>query len=104
MKKTKIQWCHSTVNPVMGCDGCELWPGKDRIVAEMLKTMHPATGVPADVLRSTVRRVVGDREASEIFADREGLAEQTQASFRLPDCQRQTLVDVIRVLAKCYAR
>lgn len=22
---TGIQWCDSTVNPVMGCDGCELW-------------------------------------------------------------------------------
>ena len=22
---TKIQWCDSTVNPVMGCSGCELW-------------------------------------------------------------------------------
>jgi protein gp37 len=26
---TEIQWCDSTVNPVMGCDGCELW-GKSR--------------------------------------------------------------------------
>jgi protein gp37 len=24
-QKTKIEWCDSTVNPVMGCDGCELW-------------------------------------------------------------------------------
>jgi len=24
-KDTAIQWCDSTVNPVMGCDGCELW-------------------------------------------------------------------------------
>ena len=23
--KTKIQWCDSTVNPTMGCQGCELW-------------------------------------------------------------------------------
>lgn len=23
--KTKIEWCDSTVNPTMGCDGCELW-------------------------------------------------------------------------------
>lgn len=23
--KTKIQWCDSTVNPTMGCEGCELW-------------------------------------------------------------------------------
>jgi protein gp37 len=25
IKNTKIQWCDSTVNPTMGCDGCELW-------------------------------------------------------------------------------
>jgi protein gp37 len=24
---TKIQWCDSTCNPTMGCDGCELWAG-----------------------------------------------------------------------------
>lgn len=24
--KTLIGWCDSTVNPVMGCDGCPLWP------------------------------------------------------------------------------
>ncbi|MEQ8784655.1 MAG: DUF5131 family protein [Pirellulaceae bacterium] len=24
-QKTKIQWCDSTVNSTMGCDGCELW-------------------------------------------------------------------------------
>lgn len=24
-QKTAIQWCDSTVNPTMGCDGCELW-------------------------------------------------------------------------------
>lgn len=24
-KSTKIQWCDSTCNPTMGCDGCELW-------------------------------------------------------------------------------
>jgi len=26
-KETIIQWCDSTVNPTMGCDGCELWNG-----------------------------------------------------------------------------
>lgn len=28
-RTTKIQWCDGTVNPTMGCDGCELW-NKDR--------------------------------------------------------------------------
>jgi len=23
-KDTKIPWCDSTINPVVGCDGCEL--------------------------------------------------------------------------------
>lgn len=25
MNPTPIQWCHASVNPIMGCDGCELW-------------------------------------------------------------------------------
>src|SRR5438309_9245945 len=29
--KTKIQWCDSSVNPTMGCEGCELWTAKVRI-------------------------------------------------------------------------
>lgn len=29
-QKTEIQWCDSTVNPTMGCDGCELWSSTRR--------------------------------------------------------------------------
>lgn len=29
-QNTKIQWCDSTVNPTMGCDGCELWSKHNR--------------------------------------------------------------------------
>lgn len=29
-KSTKIQWCDSTCNPTMGCEGCELWSGKTK--------------------------------------------------------------------------
>lgn len=29
-KDTKIQWCDSTLNLQMGCDGCELWTGDVR--------------------------------------------------------------------------
>jgi protein gp37 len=27
--KTEIQWCDSTINPTTGCEGCELWNGRD---------------------------------------------------------------------------
>jgi len=40
-EETKIQWCDSTVNPIMGCAGCELFPSPgmvldplDRAIAE----------------------------------------------------------------------
>ncbi len=38
---TKIQWCDSTVNPTMGCEGCELWnpkAGVRKCYAGMLHT------------------------------------------------------------------
>ncbi len=31
--KTKIQWCDTTVNPVMGCGGCELFPKPAEVLA-----------------------------------------------------------------------
>ena len=29
--KSSIEWCDSTVNPTMGCDGCELWSTTNKI-------------------------------------------------------------------------
>ena len=31
--KTNIQWCDSTINPIMGCLGCELYPTPQKILA-----------------------------------------------------------------------
>lgn len=32
---TKIQWCDSTVNPIMGCGGCELFPPASKILEQL---------------------------------------------------------------------
>lgn len=34
-KKTNIQWCDSTINPVMGCGGCELYPAPAGVVSSI---------------------------------------------------------------------
>src|SRR5689334_2852280 len=34
-KSTPIQWCDSTVNPVMGCAGCELFPAPSLVLREI---------------------------------------------------------------------
>ena len=42
MKNSNIQWTHSTINPVMGCGGCELFPSPAMIIARIesaLKTL-----------------------------------------------------------------
>jgi len=35
MKHTNIQWCDSTINPIMGCGGCELYPSAGDILLRL---------------------------------------------------------------------
>lgn len=49
-KKTNIQWCDSTINPVMGCGGCELFPNPARI----LKLIDDAVATIGGTLKSRV--------------------------------------------------
>ena len=46
-KNTKIQWCDSTVNPVMGCAGCELFPSP-REVVDSINSAAANLGVSLD--------------------------------------------------------
>jgi protein gp37 len=41
---TKIQWCDSTVNPTMGCEGCELWNPKAGVYKCYAGTLHKRFG------------------------------------------------------------
>ncbi len=42
--KTKIQWTDSTVNPTMGCEGCELWNPKTNVRKCYAGTLHARFG------------------------------------------------------------
>jgi hypothetical protein len=66
MKATKIQWCHSTVNPVMGCDGCELWPPASKIRSLLSPPLQRVTSWAIDCIETTITSVVGDRRTSEL--------------------------------------
>lgn len=44
---TTIQWCDSTVNPIMGCGGCELFPNP-KTVTRAVDTATKAVGVAID--------------------------------------------------------
>jgi len=56
---TPIQWADSTINPIMGCDGCPLYPNPATIASTLVANLpFPQTH------RTEVRRVV-----AEVFAD-----------------------------------
>jgi protein gp37 len=45
---TSIQWADSTVNPIMGCGGCELYPSPSKILCAVVRAMiEAAPGVNA---------------------------------------------------------
>jgi hypothetical protein len=37
--KTSIQWCDSTMNFVMGCSGCELFPTVAKIFTKIIEVL-----------------------------------------------------------------
>ncbi|HEV2211076.1 MAG TPA: hypothetical protein VG167_20075 [Verrucomicrobiae bacterium] len=90
MKSTKIQWCHSTVNPVMGCDGCELWPGPGVIARELAETSRGLTELPPSKQRAMLHSVIGDRPLSELYANRNAVA-----SALLPDAGSKECATVV---------
>ena len=42
--QTKIQWCDSTCNPTMGCEGCELWNPKTGVKKCYAGVLHTRFG------------------------------------------------------------
>ena len=105
MKKTNIQWCHSTVNPVMGCDGCELWPSALRLTELIMSALRRSCCRPSEEVAWNVVNVVGDRSTSEIYLDRERIAGQlcSMSSSRSQHYLRNEIIDTIRWECKCYA-
>jgi protein gp37 len=102
MKRTAIQWCHSTVNPVMGCHGCELWKPAAAIVPELAAFVSSLSqGGPA--IRSAVARAVGNRTTSDLYRDREAVAAALALIPGIDPFVKEGVIDVIRRYCKCYA-
>ena len=99
MKKTKIQWCHSSINPVMGCEGCELWPGAGLVGDKIAAGLAELGQTPASQVM--IKNAIDGRPFSAIYADRKNIA--TQIAGSAPNKARTAVVDSIRRTGKCYA-
>ncbi len=60
---TKIQWCHSTVNPIMGCRGCELFPAPGKVLGAIDTALYDATGWKPGTSADIFRRLIGSAYA-----------------------------------------
>jgi hypothetical protein len=103
MKTTKIQWCHSTVNPIMGCDGCELWKPAAAIQKRILEALVCDAGLPEAWLQKALVLAVGDRQTSEIYRDRELVAQTLAREAGLDKMPCEATVNIIHNECKCYA-
>ena len=62
-KLTKIQWADTTVNPITGCGGCELYPNPSEVLAAIAAAMNSADStikVSSETVKATFKKLVGD--------------------------------------------
>ncbi|MGJ8641831.1 MAG: DUF5131 family protein [Luteolibacter sp.] len=101
-KETKIQWCDSTINPVMGCHGCELWPTYGEIINRLVNTIHKKVNQSRALVLSEVQRTLGGLStASDVWYRRYRVAANLTDSF--PSISSYELHDVIERQFRCYA-
>ena len=105
---TKIQWCDSTVNPAMGCDGCELFPKSQRISSAIRKYLAE-NGIAVSILANEIiNSAIQGKLASELYHGRRELAARllsatTEKGTKVTRAQIERLARAIAKPFVCYA-
>lgn len=105
---TKIQWCDSTVNPVMGCDGCPLYPSTTAEVASRVsKRLKDELGLEAENARQLLKLSFADRPFSAVYQLREFIGGSVGRAFRIQghDAPKAAgiITEEIASSPRCYA-
>jgi protein gp37 len=105
---TSIEWCDSTTNPAMGCDGCELFPRNPQIAAAVARVLIEK-GYPGHAGRKQdVRRLFPSQTASDTYHARHTIAATIAGWLPNPErTERRTVEQLVeRAITaefKCYA-
>jgi protein gp37 len=60
---TSIQWADTTVNPIMGCGGCELYPSPRKVLAAIAEAMNskaPETQTTSEIVKGIYKQLVDE--------------------------------------------
>ena len=111
MADTPIQWADHTVNPVMGCDGCELWPSTTSLVGGVVKELDitiegkEVEGVPSSLTKAStfavVREAFAELDADELWIRREEIAREI--AEKTSDTVGEVVLNHIKRSTTCYA-
>ena len=102
MKITKIQWCDSTVNPVMGCEGCELWPTSRSVKLRLVNIIVKRCDVSRRRAKTAVRAAIGGSNGpTKIWHARGEICEILNKCF--PEAENFELEKSIESQFICYA-
>lgn len=101
-KNTKIQWCDSTANPIMGCHGCELWPSTQQLAHAIAQA---ASDFPDPPKAADILQIIGGRLPTDVYHLRRTLAEVLVSGGEEPGPKRQVkaLETAIASAFRCYA-
>ncbi|WP_338287145.1 DUF5131 family protein [Luteolibacter sp. LG18] len=106
MSKTSIQWCDDSSNPVMGCEGCPLFPTPQKVAAAVLKELL-VFDLPRQQLKELVDGEFGGRPLSRLYTDRRQIAVKIVKRLKSLGATLNGLRDIIwRAIAsavRCYA-
>ena len=102
MQGSNIQWCDDTENPVMGCDGCELWPTVGQILAALVSLIIRFSSLGRREVRSLVKPIMNEYEtATDVWHDMEFLLQDLRDEF--PAVPESELMTKIEEVFRCYA-
>ncbi|MDA7880905.1 phage Gp37/Gp68 family protein [Akkermansiaceae bacterium] len=100
-EETPIQWTNTTVNPVMGCDGCELWPTLPKIISGLITRAKEI--LPSDIknVASQIRQIMSRYEhVTAVWHDRYSLVKKLAKTY--PNIRRYIWLKEIEKLYNCY--
>lgn len=102
MNDSPIQWTDDTVNPVMGCEGCELWPTVAQVQAKLISLILRFLSNDRKEIRNRVRPYLNRYETvTELWHDRRRLINALRKEF--PTVSEYQLHECIEEALRCYA-
>lgn len=101
-KHSNIQWTDDTVNPVMGCGGCELWPTLKQIVTALCNLATNHSPAERGQIKAQLHELVHQfRTAVELYHERIMLYKKLREWF--PEVPGHLWLETIERLYRCYA-